>query len=273
MALSAGQLEQGTRPLRPSRAALDKRCGFDRGAYVLPLEWPNRNEGESLAEITTPVMVKRSDCSDRTAVTKQRSRCLGQDGSGRPRCELGRFAGPQNAWGCFSPMIWPEHGVGRTPFLLGRSVRDLPMLAGIAPSYLSVAENAGRSLMLGCCQRRRGCCFRRRAPTSRALGFSVRLWESSRMTLPASSPERALELSIYRRSSGGTIEAEIICVVEPDRGKWVVKSAFGIVKHGGGVTPINPVRGITSLNGAWTPRGDLTTVSSAVSLTAFGFAL
>ncbi|CAL9026198.1 unnamed protein product [Prunus brigantina] len=41
-----------------------------------------------------------------------------------------------------------------------------------------------------------------------------------------------------------------ICVVEPDRGKWVVKSAFGIVKHGG-VTPINPVRGITSLNGAW----------------------
>ncbi|CAL2276226.1 unnamed protein product [Prunus armeniaca] len=29
-----------------------------------------------------------------------------------------------------------------------------------------------------------------------------------------------------------------ICMVEPDRGKWVVKSAFGIVKHGG-VTPIN----------------------------------
>ncbi|CAL8996422.1 unnamed protein product, partial [Prunus brigantina] len=29
-----------------------------------------------------------------------------------------------------------------------------------------------------------------------------------------------------------------ICMVEPDRGKWVVKSASGIVKHGG-VTPIN----------------------------------
>ncbi|CAL2227981.1 unnamed protein product [Prunus armeniaca] len=40
-------------------------------------------------------------------------------------------------------------------------------------------------------------------------------------------------------SPGGTIEAEKICVVEPDRGKWVVKSAFLIVKHGG-VTPINP---------------------------------
>ncbi|CAL2259368.1 unnamed protein product [Prunus armeniaca] len=40
-------------------------------------------------------------------------------------------------------------------------------------------------------------------------------------------------------SPGGTIKAEKICVVEPDRGKWVVKSAFGIVKHGG-VTPINP---------------------------------
>ncbi|CAL8132321.1 unnamed protein product [Prunus armeniaca] len=46
------------------------------------------------------------------------------------------------------------------------------------------------------------------------------------------------ELSIYGRSPGGTIEAEKTCVVEPDRGKWVVKSAFGIVKHGG-VTPIN----------------------------------
>ncbi|CAL8993806.1 unnamed protein product [Prunus brigantina] len=32
--------------------------------------------------------------------------------------------------------------------------------------------------------------------------------------------------------------AEKICMVESDRGKWVVKSAFGIVKHGG-VTPIN----------------------------------
>ncbi|CAL2265136.1 unnamed protein product [Prunus armeniaca] len=41
------------------------------------------------------------------------------------------------------------------------------------------------------------------------------------------------------RSPGRTIEAEKTCVVEPDRGKWVVKSAFGIVKHGG-VTPINP---------------------------------
>ncbi|CAL9013228.1 unnamed protein product, partial [Prunus brigantina] len=49
---------------------------------------------------------------------------------------------------------------------------------------------------------------------------------------------QGLELSIYRRSPRGIIEAEKICVVEPDRGKWVVKSAFGIVKHGG-VTPIN----------------------------------
>ncbi|CAL9000155.1 unnamed protein product [Prunus brigantina] len=59
-----------------------------------------------------------------------------------------------------------------------------------------------------------------------------------------------LNLSIYRGSLGGTIEAEKICMVESDRGKWVVKSAFGIGKHGG-VTPIN-------------------LVSSAVSLTAFG---
>ncbi|CAL2240325.1 unnamed protein product [Prunus armeniaca] len=43
------------------------------------------------------------------------------------------------------------------------------------------------------------------------------------------SPER----SIYRRSPGGTIEAEKTCVVEPDRDKWVVKSAFGIVKNSG----------------------------------------
>ncbi|CAL2226775.1 unnamed protein product [Prunus armeniaca] len=34
-------------------------------------------------------------------------------------------------------------------------------------------------------------------------------------------------------SPGGTFEADKTCVVEPDRGKWVVKSAFGIVKHGG----------------------------------------
>ncbi|CAL2277253.1 unnamed protein product [Prunus armeniaca] len=47
-----------------------------------------------------------------------------------------------------------------------------------------------------------------------------------------------LELSIYRRSPGGTIEAKKTCMVEPDQGKWVVKLAFGIVKHGG-VTPIN----------------------------------
>ncbi|CAL9005163.1 unnamed protein product, partial [Prunus brigantina] len=50
---------------------------------------------------------------------------------------------------------------------------------------------------------------------------------------------------IYKGSPGGPIEAEKICMVaekicmvESDRGKWVVKSAFGIVKHGG-VTPIN----------------------------------
>ncbi|CAL8084918.1 unnamed protein product [Prunus armeniaca] len=35
------------------------------------------------------------------------------------------------------------------------------------------------------------------------------------------------------QSPGGTFEADETCVVEPDRGKWVVKSAFGIVKHGG----------------------------------------
>ncbi|CAL2248617.1 unnamed protein product [Prunus armeniaca] len=40
------------------------------------------------------------------------------------------------------------------------------------------------------------------------------------------------ELSVYR-SPGGTFEADMTCVVEPDRGKWVVKSAFGIVKHSG----------------------------------------
>ncbi|CAL9001426.1 unnamed protein product, partial [Prunus brigantina] len=40
-------------------------------------------------------------------------------------------------------------------------------------------------------------------------------------------------LRIYRRSPGGTIEAEKTCMVESDRAKWVVQSAFGIVKHGG----------------------------------------
>ncbi|CAL8989449.1 unnamed protein product, partial [Prunus brigantina] len=59
------------------------------------------------------------------------------------------------------------------------------------------------------------------------------------MVLRRLENQGSLELSIYRRSPGGTIEVEKICVVEPDRGKWVVKSAFGIVKHGG-VTPINP---------------------------------
>ncbi|CAL2247921.1 unnamed protein product [Prunus armeniaca] len=190
-ALSAGPLERGVWPLRPSRAAPDKHRRFDRGAHVLLLEWPNRTEGGRMTEITTPVMVKRSDCSDRTVVTRQRSRCLGHDGSGRPRCELGRVAGPRNAWGYFAPVIRPKHGVGRMMFLVGRSVRDSPMSAGIAPSYLAAAENAGRSLTLGCGQRRRGCCFRRRAQTSRSLGFSVRLWEASRTTLPASSLERA----------------------------------------------------------------------------------
>ncbi|CAL2238309.1 unnamed protein product [Prunus armeniaca] len=158
---------------------------------VLSLEWPNRNEGGSLAKITTLVTAKRSDCSDRTAVTRQRSHCLGQDGSGRPWCELGRVAGPRNAWGCFALVIRPKHGVGRTLFLLGGSVWDLPMLARITPSYLPAAENAGRSLTLGCGQRRRGCCFRCRAQTSRVLGLSVWLWEASRTTLPASFPKRA----------------------------------------------------------------------------------
>ncbi|CAL8088999.1 unnamed protein product [Prunus armeniaca] len=51
--------------------------------------------------------------------------------------------------------------------------------------------------------------------------------------------ECSLELSIYRGSPGRTIEAEKIWAVEPDGGKWVVESTFGIVKHGG-VTPMNP---------------------------------
>ncbi|CAL9001923.1 unnamed protein product, partial [Prunus brigantina] len=50
--------------------------------------------------------------------------------------------------------------------------------------------------------------------------------------------ECSLELSIYRRSPGGTIEAEKICVVEPDRG-----NGFAAI-----------VKGITSLNGAWDPE-------------------
>ncbi|CAL8996867.1 unnamed protein product [Prunus brigantina] len=45
--------------------------------------------------------------------------------------------------------------------------------------------------------------------------------------------EKSRVLSIYRRSPGGTIEAEKTCMVESDWGKWVVQSAFGIVKHGG----------------------------------------
>ncbi|CAL2230065.1 unnamed protein product [Prunus armeniaca] len=72
--------------------------------------------------------------------------------------------------------------------------------------------------------------------------------ESSNKISPSGLPS-----NIIWRSPGGTIEAEKICMVEHDRGKWVVKSAFGIVKHGG-VTLINPVRGITSLNGAWDPE-------------------
>ncbi|CAL9005183.1 unnamed protein product [Prunus brigantina] len=48
---------------------------------------------------------------------------------------------------------------------------------------------------------------------------------------------RRLEKSRVR-SPGGPIEAEKICMTESDRGKWVVKSSFGIVKHDG-VTPIN----------------------------------
>ncbi|CAL9001447.1 unnamed protein product, partial [Prunus brigantina] len=53
------------------------------------------------------------------------------------------------------------------------------------------------------------------------------------MVLRCLENQGSLELSIYRRSPGGTIEAEKICVAEPDRGKWVVKSAFGIMKQGG----------------------------------------
>ncbi|CAL2256856.1 unnamed protein product [Prunus armeniaca] len=190
-ALSTEPLEQKARPLRPNRAVLGKCRRFGRGTYVSLLEWPKRIEDGSLTAITTYVTVKRSDCSDLIAVTKQRSRCLGRDGSGRPQCELGQVAGQRNVWGCFAPVTRPKHGVGRTLFLLGRSVRDLPMLAGIAPSCLSAAENAGRSLTLGCSQRCRGCCFRRRAQTSRALGFSVCLWKALRTTLQASSLERA----------------------------------------------------------------------------------
>ncbi|CAL2238692.1 unnamed protein product [Prunus armeniaca] len=119
-------------------------------------------------------MVKRSDCFDRIAVTKQRSSCLGRDGSGRPQCGLGQVVGPRTVWGCFALVTRPKHGVGRTSSLPGRSVRDLPMLAGIAPSCSSAAENVGRSLTLRCGQRCRGCCFRRRAQTSRTLGLSLR---------------------------------------------------------------------------------------------------
>ncbi|CAL9000075.1 unnamed protein product, partial [Prunus brigantina] len=36
-----------------------------------------------------------------------------------------------------------------------------------------------------------------------------------------------------RKAYKGTIETEKTCMVESDRGKWVVQSAFGIVKHGG----------------------------------------
>ncbi|CAL8117753.1 unnamed protein product [Prunus armeniaca] len=61
------------------------------------------------------------------------------------------------------------------------------------------------------------------------------------------------------RSPGGTIEADKTCVVEPDWGKWLVKSAFRIVKYGGlglrsMVWVCYEVRGITSLNGAWDPE-------------------
>ncbi|CAL9001141.1 unnamed protein product, partial [Prunus brigantina] len=48
-----------------------------------------------------------------------------------------------------------------------------------------------------------------------------------------------LELSIYRGSPRGPIEAEKICPMASDRGKWVVKSAFGIVKHGGRILPLH----------------------------------
>ncbi|CAL2230100.1 unnamed protein product [Prunus armeniaca] len=93
--------------------------------------------------------------------------------------------------GAALPSEMAEHGVGRTSSLSGRSVRDLPMLTGTAPSCLSTAVNAGCNLALGCGQRRRGCCFRRGARTSRTLGLSARLWEASRTMSPASSPEIA----------------------------------------------------------------------------------
>ncbi|CAL9025601.1 unnamed protein product [Prunus brigantina] len=41
-----------------------------------------------------------------------------------------------------------------------------------------------------------------------------------------------------RKACKGIERPKNICMVESDWGKWVVKSAFGIVKHGG-VTPIN----------------------------------
>ncbi|CAL2257615.1 unnamed protein product [Prunus armeniaca] len=136
-------------------------------------------------------MVKRSDCSDHIAVTKQLSSCLGWDGSGRQQCGLGRVVGLRTVRGCFAPVTRPKHGVGRTSSMPGRSVRDLPMLTGTAPSCLPAAVNACRNLALGCGQRRRGCCFRHRARTSRTLGLSARLWEASQTMSPASSPEKA----------------------------------------------------------------------------------
>ncbi|CAL9018316.1 unnamed protein product [Prunus brigantina] len=129
VALSAGLL-------RLSQAALDKRRGFGRDAYVSLSGWPNRTEGEILTE-TMPVMVKRSDCSDRVVVMRRWSRCLSQDGRGRLWSVLGRFAGPWDIWGCSAPMIRPNRGVGCAPVLLGRWEQDLATLVGIAPSFLA----------------------------------------------------------------------------------------------------------------------------------------
>ncbi|CAL2227636.1 unnamed protein product [Prunus armeniaca] len=56
--------------------------------------------------------------------------------------------------------------------------------------------------------------------------------EITEMVLRHLENQGSPELSICR-SPGGTFEADKTCVVEPDRGKWAVRSAFGIVKHGG----------------------------------------
>ncbi|CAL9006133.1 unnamed protein product [Prunus brigantina] len=87
-----------------------------------------------------------------------------------------------------------------------------------------------------------------KAATEKKRALAERKLIRARPSVPslfALVPKCKRRFSIYRRSPRGPIEAgkiclvaEKICMVESDRGKWVVKSAFRIVKHDG-VTPIN----------------------------------